>query len=178
MRHQNEIPEYYNARNCLHFLRLNCSLLIICLVINGCLWSQSPDARKVWASASVDPQEKIKAAKALIPKDASPEKVQEILGISGIWYCPHGYGPDLYLAWEQAYGASRNSRTRNPPRTNVVDELYHDSSYLVYPATNGYIGIEFEKRGSTNDPFDYHYKRVCYIFTNLEIHEYHLSPAH
>lgn len=73
-------------------MRRNFSLLIICLVINGCLWSQSPDARKVWASTSADPQEKVKAAEALIPKDASPAKVQEILGFSGIWFCFHGYG--------------------------------------------------------------------------------------
>lgn len=85
---------------------------------------------------------------------------------------------DLYSAWEQAYGTSKNSRTQNPPYTNKVDELYHDSTYLEYPATNGYIAIEFENLGSTNNVIDYHFKHVCYLFTNLKIHEYHLSPAH
>ena len=75
-------------------------------------------------------QERIKAATALIPKNATPEAVKSILGNTdgGSW-----------------------------------GNLY----FLEYPATNGFLGVEFEDVGYTNGFSNCRFRSVCYMLTNL-----------
>ena len=141
---------------------------MICLGVNGCSWQHNSDAKAVWTSASADPKEKVQAATALIPKHASPKEVREILGPSATWNRYHGYSQDLYAAWTQSYGSSTNiQRQASHSTANGAGSSFYDLYYLEYPATNGYIAIEFERIGSTNGLSDYQFKRACYMLTNL-----------
>ena len=153
---------------------LNCQKyvwLMICLSVMGygCTSHDKSEAKAVWVSPSAEPQDKIKAATVLIPTNASPEEVREILGSSGKWRIYHHTVWDIYDLWQEASILSLKIPGQKISPFAKPGKMYtEDRYYLEYPAYNGCITIEFQKISPTNDASDYRFSHVGYSTTNFQ----------